>query len=89
MSHILSGPGASEPIQNVMNPDGTCTVSYCDMSLPPTKPLAQQDAMCEERLFIVCQPKPIRQEILQDALCRFGNLIEVYLNPGKYLTLPD
>merc|ERR1719319_1397960 len=32
--------------------------SYCSAKLPPPQPLAPTDARLEERLFVVCTPRP-------------------------------
>ncbi|XP_064648498.1 RNA-binding protein 45-like [Lineus longissimus] len=66
-----------------LNPDGTENVPYCVVPLPQKQPRLSPDAHCEERLFVVCKPFPVNEMILTDAFCRFGNLIEVFLQPGR------
>jgi len=58
-------------------------VQYTDIPLPKPQLMAPKTAKCKERLFIVCMPKPIPYDILVDAFCRFGNLIEIYLIKEK------
>nr|DBA19885.1 TPA: hypothetical protein GDO54_015644 [Pyxicephalus adspersus] len=54
-----------------------------DATLPAYKKKAPRDAHSKERLFVVFSPHPLPLEIAEDVFCRFGNLIEVYLVPGK------
>ncbi|CAH2305843.1 RNA-binding 45 [Pelobates cultripes] len=54
-----------------------------DASLPPLKKKAPGDAQTKERLFVVFNPHPLSLDIMEDVFCRFGNLIEVYIVPGK------
>ncbi|KAL5006464.1 hypothetical protein ScPMuIL_015270 [Solemya velum] len=56
---------------------------YCNLMLPAPQPLKAENTLCEQRLFIVCQPSGIPERVLRDAFCRFGNLIDVYLLPGR------
>lgn len=56
---------------------------YCNLMLPPPQPLKAENTLCEQRLFIVCQPSGIPERVLRDAFCRFGGLIDVYLLPGN------
>lgn len=55
----------------------------CNVSLPTMKPMAPMSALCRKRLFIVCTNGPLPANILKNAFCRFGDLIEVFLLPGK------
>lgn len=55
----------------------------CTTPLPPMKPMAAMSAPCRKRLFIVCTNGPLPANILKNAFCRFGDLIEVFLLPGK------
>ncbi|ESP01921.1 hypothetical protein LOTGIDRAFT_92684, partial [Lottia gigantea] len=70
-------------------------VQYCNIPLPLPQPLRTEDSLVEQRLFIVCQPAAVQEQILRDAFCRFGNLIDVYLLAGrnygyaKYATKED
>ncbi|XP_040297250.1 RNA-binding protein 45 [Bufo bufo] len=54
-----------------------------DATLPTYKKKAPADAHCKERLFIVFNPHPLSLDVMEDVFCRFGNLIEVYIVPGK------
>lgn len=38
-----------------------------------------------ERLFVVSQPNSFPDEIMQDAFCRFGGLIDAHFMNGKVL----
>lgn len=58
-------------------------VPYCSIPLPPPKQMMPEDTEVAQRLFIVCQPSGISEKVLRDAFCRMGNLIDVYLLPGK------
>lgn len=58
----------------------------CDILAPlgPPKPiLGHQNAQCAKKAFFICMPEAISVKLLQDAFCRFGDLINVYLIPGK------
>uniref|UniRef100_A0A336M0D8 CSON007493 protein n=1 Tax=Culicoides sonorensis TaxID=179676 RepID=A0A336M0D8_CULSO len=55
----------------------------CNIPLPSQKPMAPVTAPCRKRLFIVCTNGPLPAPILKNAFCRFGDLIEVFLLPGK------
>lgn len=58
----------------------------CDMLAPlgPPKPiLGHQNAQCVKKAFFICMPEAVPVKLLQDAFCRFGDLINVYLIPGK------
>ena len=57
--------------------------SYCSVKLPGPQPLAPTDSPVAERLFIVCTPYNPVIYILKDVFGRFGNLIDIYLLPGK------
>ncbi|XP_053554475.1 RNA-binding protein 45 isoform X2 [Bombina bombina] len=54
-----------------------------DANLPPCKKKAPSDSQSKERLFIVFNPHPMTMDLMEDVFCRFGNLIEVYIVPGK------
>ncbi|KAM4024095.1 RNA-binding protein 45 [Anomaloglossus baeobatrachus] len=54
-----------------------------DATLPACKKKAHLDAQCKERLFVVFNPHPLSLDMMDDVFCRFGNLIEVYIVPGK------
>lgn len=58
----------------------------CDTLAPlgPPKPiLGHQNAQCVKKAFFICMPEAVSVKLLQDAFCRFGDLINVYLIPGK------
>ncbi|XP_020387291.1 RNA-binding protein 45 [Rhincodon typus] len=54
-----------------------------DFSLPAPQNFAASDSTVRERLFVVFNPTVLPLDILEDLFCRFGNLIEVYLVPGR------
>ncbi|KAG8432493.1 hypothetical protein GDO86_016946 [Hymenochirus boettgeri] len=54
-----------------------------DAKLPSVKKKAPGDAQSKERLFVVFNPHPLSSDVMEDVFCRFGNLIEVYIVPGK------
>lgn len=56
--------------------------SMC-VKLPPVQPMASIDADVAKRCFIVCGPPVPPIYAMKDAFCRFGNLIDVYMLPGK------
>ncbi|XP_017875367.1 RNA-binding protein 45 [Ceratina calcarata] len=56
--------------------------SMC-LKLPPVQPMASIDAEVAKRCFIVCGPPVPPIYAMKDAFCRFGNLIDVYMLPGK------
>lgn len=45
--------------------------------------MASIDAEVAKRCFIVCGPPVPPIYAMKDAFCRFGNLIDVYMLPGK------
>lgn len=55
--------------------------SFCNVPLPAPKALVPS-AACKKRLFIVCR-QTLPYNILKQAFCRFGDLIEVFLLPAK------
>lgn len=57
--------------------------SFCNIALPSIKALAAPNTQCKKRLFIVCITQALPYTILKQAFCRFGDLIEVFLLPGK------
>jgi len=60
------------------------TVKYCSVSLPDRQPFAHHDSDVVERLFIVSTPDHFPQSFLEDAFCRFGNMIGAFFMPGQY-----
>ncbi|XP_015600208.1 RNA-binding protein 45 isoform X2 [Cephus cinctus] len=53
------------------------------IKLPNVQPMASIDADVAKRCFIVCGPPVPPIYAMKDAFCRFGNLIDVYMLPGK------
>lgn len=51
--------------------------------LGPQKPILSAQTQCAKKAFFICMPEAISVKLLQDAFCRFGDLINVYLIPGK------
>uniref|UniRef100_A0A182PSA6 RRM domain-containing protein n=1 Tax=Anopheles epiroticus TaxID=199890 RepID=A0A182PSA6_9DIPT len=49
----------------------------------PTKPLVSEVVQCVKKAFFICMPEAVSVKLLTDAFCRFGDLIKVYLVPGK------
>jgi len=45
--------------------------------------MAPRDSTIARRVFIVSHPERFTDEVLRDAFCRFGNLIDAYFVPGK------
>ncbi|XP_011495390.1 PREDICTED: RNA-binding protein 45 isoform X2 [Ceratosolen solmsi marchali] len=59
------------------------TLDHSIGKLPPLQPMASIDADVAKRCFIVCGPPVPSIYAMKDAFCRFGNLIDVYMLPGK------
>jgi len=57
-------------------------VKYCSVSLPDRQPFAPHDSEIVERLFVVSTPESFPQSFLEDAFCRFGNMIGAFFMPG-------
>lgn len=53
--------------------------AYTTAALPSPAPLADPNAECMSRLFLVCNPAPPPETALKDVFSRFGNLIDVYI----------
>ncbi|XP_055624848.1 RNA-binding protein 45-like [Toxorhynchites rutilus septentrionalis] len=51
--------------------------------LGPIKPILNSQTPCAKKAFFICMPEAVSVKLLQDAFCRFGDLINVYLIPGK------
>lgn len=83
--HIIDSQNMASLGEQVFNFGGTATSStrdsFCNISLPPQRPLVPS-ATCKKRLFIVCR-QALPYNILKQAFCRFGDLIEVFLLPAK------
>jgi len=74
-----AGPAPGEP-------DVNAPFYPVDVTLPPIKPtVGKLDNAIgyAQRLFIVCHPCALAPHVLQNAFCRFGDLIDVYTLPGK------
>ncbi|KAH0621536.1 hypothetical protein JD844_022926 [Phrynosoma platyrhinos] len=54
-----------------------------DAALPACKRKAPPDSSVRERLFILFDPHPLSQDILENVLCRFGSFINAYIIPGE------
>ncbi|KYM81348.1 PREDICTED: RNA-binding protein 45 [Atta cephalotes] len=59
------------------------SLDHISVKLPPVQPMASIDAEVAKRCFIVCGPPVPPIYAMKDAFCRFGNLIDVYMLPGK------
>ncbi|XP_014235265.1 RNA-binding protein 45 isoform X1 [Trichogramma pretiosum] len=59
------------------------TLDHTICKLPQPQPMANIDAEVAKRCFIVCGPPVPPIYAMKDAFCRFGNLIDVYMLPGK------
>ncbi|XP_061468672.1 RNA-binding protein 45 [Rhineura floridana] len=53
-----------------------------DTERPSNKRKAPFDSSVRERLFIMFNPHPLPQDVLDDVLSQFGNFINIYLIPG-------
>ncbi|XP_058066529.1 RNA-binding protein 45-like [Anopheles bellator] len=51
--------------------------------LGPPKPLVSEMVACVKKAFFICMPEAISVKLLTDVFCRFGDLIKVYIVPGK------
>jgi len=74
-----AGPAPGEP-------DVNAPFYPVDVPLPAIKPTVSKldnAAGYAQRLFIVCHPCALAPHVLQNAFCRFGDLIDVYTLPGK------
>uniref|UniRef100_A0A240PJX5 RRM domain-containing protein n=1 Tax=Anopheles atroparvus TaxID=41427 RepID=A0A240PJX5_ANOAO len=49
----------------------------------PPKPLVSEQVPCVKKAFFICMPEAISVKLLTDAFCRFGDLMRVYIVPGK------
>lgn len=73
--------GLGEQVFNFGNNQPATRENFCNVPLPPAKPLVPS-ATCAKRLFIVCR-QSLPYNVLKQAFCRFGDLIEVFLLPAK------
>lgn len=62
----------------------------CSIEMPSKKPVVHAPAVdavtgraYKARLFIICSPRALAGQVLEDVFCRFGHLIDVYTLPGK------
>ncbi|CAH2257662.1 jg13056 [Pararge aegeria aegeria] len=77
----LSSTGQTE--QHKQKSNDSFDPSYCNVHLPPPKPMADLNSRVVQRLFIICRPQPPPLSTLQDVFCRFGDLIHVATIPSK------
>ncbi|XP_021205165.1 RNA-binding protein 45 [Bombyx mandarina] len=56
---------------------------FCNVCLPPIKPLASSNCRVAQRCFLVFRPHPPPMAALMNAFCRFGGLIEITTYPNK------
>jgi hypothetical protein len=76
-----AGNGTASPVESNDAPFYPCSIT-----LPPKEPVVPKSANAKgyvARLFIVCSPRALASHVLLDVFCRFGNLIDVYILPGK------
>jgi len=78
-----SGPGANQMGSQAVTQPQDGTARYCSVALPDKQPMAPRDSTIARRVFIVSHPERFTDEVLRDAFCRFGNLIDAYFVPGK------
>ncbi|XP_013781280.1 RNA-binding protein 45-like [Limulus polyphemus] len=71
--HVNNSAGIAQTNGNSMQEPG---------GLPPPQPMAKPGSEMKERLFIV-MPDRLPTKMLENLFCRFGNLMEIYLLPGK------
>lgn len=57
--------------------------NFCSVPLPPKQPMASINSRVAQRCFIVFKPHPLPVDVLKDAFCRFGDLIDVSTFPKK------
>ncbi|CAH1789727.1 unnamed protein product [Owenia fusiformis] len=58
-------------------------ISYTNIPLPPPKPMLSLDTPVAQKTFVVFNPEPIPIHIMEDLFCRFGDMIEAYIVPGR------
>lgn len=63
--------------------DEICSNDVLAQLGPPKPVLNQLSTQCAKKAFFICMPEAVSQRLLQDAFCRFGDLINVYVIPGK------
>lgn len=72
----LPGIGTSSTEENL---------PWCNIPLPIKKPFAPKDSEVKERLFIVSSPDSFSDDLLEEVLCRFGDMISAYFMPGNFV----
>jgi len=83
---FIPDPSGNGNVPAPGEPDVNAPFYPVDVSLPPIKPTVSKldNAIgYAQRLFIVCHPCALAPHVLQNAFCRFGELIDVYTLPGK------
>ncbi|KAI0231772.1 RNA-binding protein 45 [Lamellibrachia satsuma] len=91
LANVMGAPMAGmspSPVANPMASQATTisqegTAHYCSVALPDRQPTASRDSPIARRVFIVSHPERFSDDVLRDAFCRFGNLIDAYFVPGK------
>ena len=78
-----SGPGGNQMGSQAPSQQQDGTARYCSVALPDKQPMAARDSQIARRVFIVSHPERFTDDVLRDAFCRFGNLIDAYFVPGK------
>lgn len=81
-NNMSSGGGGGGGFNNSRN-NFDDSDSFCSVQLPSTQQLADENAICAQRCFIVCVPQALPHNVLRNVFCRFGGLIDVYLLNNK------
>ena len=80
-SPMPMAPQQQQQQQPMMSQDNTA--QYCNVTLPEKQPTMPRDTPIARRVFIVSHPERFPDDVMRDAFCRFGNLIDAYFVPGK------
>ncbi|XP_007888260.1 RNA-binding protein 45 isoform X2 [Callorhinchus milii] len=87
MSMVCGGPTGQQMMPPPAYGGSTSTTQISrlqvDFSVPPCQQFAPVESAVRERLFVVFNPAVLPLDILEDLFCRYGNLIDVYLVPGR------
>ncbi|XP_075899066.1 RNA-binding protein 45 [Nelusetta ayraudi] len=84
MSTVWNSPSSSQVLKpSAFSAAPPAPRIQTDVTLPSQKKLAPPDSKSRERLFIVFNPAPLPQDVLEDVFCRFGSLLEIHLIPGR------
>lgn len=84
MSAVWNSPSSSQVLKSpAFSAAPPAPRLQTDVTLPSPKKLAAPDSKSKERLFIVFNPAPLPQDVLEDVFCRFGSLLEIHLVPGR------